>query len=240
MHPSREHQHLPELVRTYLARSLRGDGALPAAVRVKQAGEMRRKPGARPLRFTATEHFAVDRVGFAWRASFPLVGPLAMTVVDQLAEGKGQLRVSLLGLPLQTQTGPETTVGEAMRYLAELVWAPPAITANRALGWRELDERALEVTASVPARVAVRWRFDDNGDLLEATGELPFPVGKSFVSRLWGGRFGEYASFGGVRAPTNGEAWWQLPEGRFVYWRARVTALDLLEPAKDLTDRRSG
>ena len=44
----------------------------------------------------------------------------------------------------------------------------------------------------------------------------------------WGGDFGGYESLGGIRVPTFGEAWWQLAEGRFVYWRGRVTALDLL------------
>jgi hypothetical protein len=39
---------------------------------------------------------------------------------------------------------------------------------------------------------------------------------------------GEYASFAGTRVPTFGEAWWELPDGRFVYWRGRVTSLELL------------
>jgi hypothetical protein len=49
-----------------------------------------------------------------------------------------------------------------------------------------------------------------------ATGVRPFPIGKSFVPRLWGGDFGEYTDFAGTRVPSCGEAWWQLPEGRFV------------------------
>jgi hypothetical protein len=88
---------------------------------------MWKNAGERPMAFRATEDFAVDRVGFSWRARFPIVGPLAMTVVDGFADGAGKLRVSLFGIPLQTQAGPETNVGEAMRYLAELAWAPHAI-----------------------------------------------------------------------------------------------------------------
>jgi hypothetical protein len=30
-----------------------------------------------------------------------------------------------------------------------------------------------------------------------------------------------------VRVPAGGEAWWDLPEGRFVYWRGRVTGVEL-------------
>lgn len=227
-----ENAHLPELVRGYLARSLPLEASVPAIVRVQQRGEMWKKPGARRMPFQATEEFLVERVAFTWRARFPILGPLAMTVVDEFAEREGQLRVSLLGIPLQTQRGPETSVGEAMRYLAELAWAPQAIAANRELEWRELDERAVEVACGLAsARVAVRWQFNGDGDLSGATGLRPFPVGKTFVPRPWGGDFGEYASFAGTRVPSFGQAWWELPEGRFVYWRGRVTALELIGAA---------
>lgn len=190
---------------------------------------MWKKPGARPLPFRATEDFAIDRVAFSWRARFPIVGPLAMTVVDELADGDGRLRVSLLGIPLQTQKGAATTVGEAMRYLAELPLAPQAIAANRELEWRGVDERTVEVACEAGAdRVTVFWAFNDAGDVVGATGVRPFPVGKTFVPRPWGGAFGDHASFDGTRVPLLGEAWWELPEGRFVYWRGRVTGFELI------------
>lgn len=28
--------------------------------------------------------------------------------------------------------------------------------------------------------------------------------------------------------PAFGKAWWELPEGRFVYWRGRITTLELI------------
>jgi hypothetical protein len=177
----------------------------------------------------ATEDFAVDRVAFSWRARFPIVGPLAMTVVDGFANGAGQLRVSLFGIPLQTQKGPETNVGEAMRYLAELAWAPQAIAANRELEFREVGERTIDVQCGVAqTKAAVRWEFNSVGDLVRATGVRPFPVGKTFERKRWGGDFGEYEDIAGTRVPSFGEAWWELPEGRFVYWRGRITALALI------------
>jgi hypothetical protein len=226
-------RQLPQLVRDYLARSLPPNAAAPRKVRVRQTGEMWKKPGARPMPFTATEDFAVDRVAFSWRARFRIAGPIAMTVVDEYADGDGQLRVSLLGIPLQTQRGPETTIGEAMRYLAELAWAPHAIAVNQQLAWQQLDERTVEVACEVSAATAaVRWEFNQAGDLARATGMRPFPLGKTFVPRQWGGDFGDYASFAGTRLPSVGEAWWELPEGRFVYWRGRITALELIEAPK--------
>ena len=232
-----ENAHLPELVRSYLARSLPPGGHVPASVRVLQTGEMWRKPGARPLRFEAVEDFVVDRVAFSWRARFPIVGRLALRVIDEIAAGEGQLRVSVLGLPLQTQRGPEIAVGEAMRYLAELALVPQAIAANRELEWREVGERAVEVACEVGStRAAVQWEFDDAGDLVRVTGVRPFLDGKTIVPTPWGGEFGEYASFAGIRVPTFAEVWWELPEGRFVYWRGTVTSLELIGTAP--RDRR--
>ena len=73
-----EREHLPELARSYLARSLPAGGQVPATVRVQQSGEMRQRPGGRIMPFRATEDFSIDRVAFSWRARFPIVGPLAV------------------------------------------------------------------------------------------------------------------------------------------------------------------
>lgn len=220
---------LPELVRRYLARSLSPAEATPATVRVRQSGDMWKRPGARALRFQATEDFAVDRVAFSWRARFPIAGRLVLRVVDGFAGGAGHLRVSLLGFPLQTLTGSETDVGEAMRYLAELAWAPHAIAANGELAWRARDGQQVEVTYAVGSgEASVCWEFDDAGDLVRATGMRPYRTGRVFVPRHWGGDFGAYETVAGARIPTTGEAWWELPEGRFVYWRARIDSLELV------------
>ena len=104
----------PELVRSYLERALSG-APTPRRVQITQEGRMRQKPGGRELRFTATERFDVERVGFTWRARFPLLGPLALEVTDAIAGGDGALEVRLAGVRLQRQRGPETARGEALR-----------------------------------------------------------------------------------------------------------------------------
>jgi hypothetical protein len=185
------------------------------------------------MRFTAVEEFAVERIGFAWQARFPLIPLVAMKVVDEYADGNGQLVARLLGIPVMRQRGPETAVGEALRYLAELPWVPQAIAVNRELRWRELDGREIEVATTVAGQqVAVRFEFDASGDIVRAsTDARPRPVGKTFVATPWGGTFGGYEVVAETRIPTRAEVRWDLPEGPFVYWRGRVTSLESIASA---------
>jgi hypothetical protein len=188
------------------------------------------KPGSRAMRFTATEVFAVDRIAFSWQARFPLLGPLAMRVVDGYADRRGELAVRLLGFPIQRQRGPETSMGEALRYLAELPWVPHAIGHNRELEWRQLDGRSVEVSTQLgPDQLQVLIEFDTHGDIVGAAAVRPRLDGKTWVPTPWAGEFGDYKMLSGIRLPTSAEVYWELPAGRYVYWRGTVTSAELLD-----------
>jgi hypothetical protein len=223
-------RRLPEPIRRYLARNLPDDRSAPRRVRITQEGEMWQKPGARAMRFTALEEFAVETVALAWRARFPLLPLIAMKVADEYANGDGHLVARLLGIPLMRKSGPETSIGEALRYLAELPWSPQAIAANGELEWRQLEGDSVEVATAVAAQgAAVRFQFDRAGDIVRASCDTrPRPVGKTFVATPWSGTFADYKVLGQTRIPTWAEVSWDLPEGPFVYWRGRVTSLELV------------
>jgi len=219
---------LPDLLCRHVGRSL-PDGPVPRQVRITQEGHMWQKPGGRAMRFTARQFFAVDRVAFSWQARFPVIGPMAIKVVDDYADGDGKLEVRLLGLPIKRQRGPETVVGEALRYLAELPWVPYAMAHNRELEWRELDEWSVEVAAHVGGeRLVVRVEFDAAGIVRTSSAMRRRKSGKAWVPTPWGGTFSEYKVLGGIRIPTAGQAYWELPEGRYVYWRGTVTSVELV------------
>lgn len=189
------------------------------------------KPGGRAMRFEAAQSFALDRVAFWWRARFPVLGPLKLRVVDDYADGDGKLEVRVLGLPLQRQSDAETVKGEALRYLAELPFAPPAMILNTTLEWRGIDERTAEVATTLGGRrLAVRLEANDDGDFVHSSSTMrKFKAGHEWVPTPWGGEFGQYETIGGMRIPTRAEAYWELPQGRYVYWRGTVTAARLLE-----------
>jgi hypothetical protein len=44
-------------------------------------------------------------------------------------------------------------------------------------------------------------------------------VGRTSVLTPWGGEFGDYRALGGMRIPTRATVYWELDQGRFVYWR---------------------
>jgi hypothetical protein len=185
------------------------------------------KRGAKPRAFTATEEFAVDRVAFAWRAMFPMLGPLSMRVTDSYDGTEGRLEVRLFGLPLQRIGGPQLAKGEAFRHLAEIAWVPQAILANHQLTWRELDEHTVQVGTSVQnEQLAVRLVFNETGDIAQTIAERP-RLGAGNAITTWIGEYADYQQFDAARLPTRGQVCWELPDGPLVYWRATITSADL-------------
>ena len=185
------------------------------------------KPGAKPRRFRASEEFAIDRVAFAWRAHFPVVGPLGLRVTDSYDGRDGLLEVRLLGLPLQRNRGAEIVQGQVFRYLAEIAWAPPAILANIHLDWREVDGRTVEIaTDAAGKRIAVRLRFNERGGIEQTAAERPRAEAGGALTP-WIGAYGDYRQLGGICVPTRGEVRWELDDGPFTYWRGRLTSLEL-------------
>jgi hypothetical protein len=114
---------------------------------------------------------------------------------------------------------------QAQRYLSELFWAPHAVAANHELRWREVDDRAVEVaTTAGPAEVALRFDFDEHGDIAVAsTPARARLVGTTTVDTPWRGYVGDFAVLGGIRVPTRAEVGWELPDGPFTYAPSQST-----------------
>jgi hypothetical protein len=190
---------------------------------------MRTAPDAPWRPFTAEQVISINRPGFAWLARVQVMPLLSAHILDCYVDGDGLLEVRLSGsLPLARLAGPETSRGELMRYLAELIWAPHAMRDNPALSWREINATAVEVSAPStggPARVRLIF---ENGDVarIEAD-DRPRVAGHSIVPTRWQGCCGDYREFEGCRIPTRAAVSWSLDHSPFEYWRGRVTAYGL-------------
>jgi hypothetical protein len=221
------HAPLPDLVRTYLGRALPAGGRPASLVRLGQTGTMKLKPGGRDLRFDAVEDIAIEEVAFSWKATVRVAPFVRIHALDSYAAGAGRLDATLFGFPVSRAFGRETAVGEAMRYLAELPWAPQAMAANRDLAWAVDDDRIVEVSITIgDDRAAVCLRFDDVGDVLAAFGHRPHAEGGKVVPRAWMCLYHDYAELGGIRIPTRAEVRWDFPDGPFPYWRGQVVSLE--------------
>ena len=215
---------LPNIVRQYVERNV-PPGALNAPrVRFSERGEMLLRPG-RWSPFLAEQEMDADRVEFAWHATFRAAPLVSLRVRDWYRAGAAGVDLRLWGVPVVRANGEDVVRGEAMRYLAELVWVPQAFVLNRGLEWREIDESRVEVATRVGReRVAVTLRFDEAGDIVAISAERPRRVGKQVVDTPWSGVFANYRELDGVRLPTTGEVSWLLPDGLFTYFRCTLTA----------------
>jgi len=195
-------------------------------VRLTQHGQMWLKPGGPALPFTARQTIMVGDVGFAWSAATAMAPGVTMQVIDYLVGGRGGLEGRLFGIvPLVRFTDSAVAFrGEAMRYLAELMWNPDAILVNRQLDWRVIDARTLAVaTGAGERRSEVRLLLDRDGDIarIEAD-DRPRAEGRDLVARPWFGRGSDFRVIDGRRIPFKAEAGWIIDGAEFVYWRGEI------------------
>jgi hypothetical protein len=214
---------LPPALRRFAERS-----GLPSPeklrwIRVEQEGEMRLKPGGEWIPFRGAETFAIPRTAFVWRAEMRMFG-LPVLVTDSFDGRDGRLEARLLGaLPLAQDRGPQVSQGEMLRYLAEVIWIPAALLANPELSWEQLDERKLRGTAEVAGiRVEAGFELDEAGDIVRIS-VRERPRSGSDAPAPWGAEAGDYRLVDGLRLATRAVVYWDLPEGRFDYWRGTIT-----------------
>jgi hypothetical protein len=168
----------------------------------------------------------VQDVEFSWRAHIRLVGPIGARVIEGLGDGEGYFDASLFGLVrlAHIRGGDLAFIGEATRYLAELVWNADAILFNHALQWRVLDQQRLLVAVGQGQRRSeVRLQLDGNGDPTSVEVDArPRQVGRASKLTPWFGRCSRYQWQGGRRIPHFAEAGWDMDGKPFVYWHARI------------------
>lgn len=216
---------LPKAIQAFALRGLAGDAPAPA-IRLDQAAEMRLKKGADWRALAARQTIATVRPGFAWVAQMRL-GPVPVVrVLDAFENGEGLLEVRLFGaLRLDASSGPEMALGEGLRYLAELPWAPEAILVNHEIAWAQSEEgiTARIETAGGPA--VVTFTLDAGGDIVSVFArDRPAALADGTPAPLdWRGRFFDYAEIGGRRVPLGAEVGYDYPDGYEAYFRGRLT-----------------
>jgi hypothetical protein len=220
---------LPPLVAAHVRRA----GADPARplrlASFNQSAEMRLKPGGPFTRVKAWQVIALGRGGFVWDARS---AGARLRVMDAWVDGRGRLEARAFGaIPVTRAEGPEIDEAEALRYLAELPWAPDAILGNPDLSWQQSGPATAVVTMTVAGQVLqARFRFDDAGDIVgvEVDGRPSRDPDGRMVRRDWRGRFWDYRQIGERRLPAQAEAGHVLDGGYEVSFRAEIADYQLL------------
>lgn len=215
---------LPNPVRTYALAA--GATGQETQVRFTQQAEMELTPGAGWQPYQTRQWVCVPKAGFVWLAERRVAGLPVIRVVDSYVRGRGLLVAWLLGaIPVARAEGADLDRAEAMRYLAELPWAPDAILANGTLEWQVLapDHWRVSLGAAV-----VDFHLNAAGDIARITAhDRPALIKGQTVLRDWLGVFSDYAQIAGRRIPMRAEVGYVVDGTYAPYFRGQVTAYRL-------------
>lgn len=219
-------QSLPAAILKFVKRSGIENAPITTTIHLTQQSEMRLEKGGEWQELVAQQVIATDKVEFLWLAEQKMGFLTKFKVIDAFVGGKGRLNVRLFGsIPFANNTGLETDKAEAMRYLAELVWAPEAMIRNKNLTWQEHGNGDVSVSTILPHAVAkVRFTFDEQGDIIEVSAkDRPAEIvdGKP-ITRDWLIKIGDYKQFGDRRIAGYGEVSYLYADGFEAYWHGHV------------------
>jgi hypothetical protein len=219
---------LPEQIRVYAARAGADAARLPHHIRLRQSARIQMTDAGSWAPLEARQLIAVGAPGFVWEATQRL-GPFTkVKVTDSYVAGEGRLRVDLLGaLRVVDASGADIDRSEAMRYLAELPWAPDAMLGNPDLRWQVLAPDRVEVSLDAPGgKIAVAFLFDEAGDIVEVFARNRPALGPDGTSVLqdWRCLMSDYGPVGGRRIPRQGEAGYVVDGVYAPYWEGRIDA----------------
>jgi hypothetical protein len=219
---------LPPLARQYLHRVGIEEGRSAGHAFFEQKGQMKLSPDGDWTDFTAEQWMAVDHSAFLWWPTMAM--PVGSIVGTDRLDGDAQLEMRIFGVvPVAKDTSTGLIEGELARYLAELPWNPAALAGNDALELEQVDDRHVRVTAVQDGiSSTVTLGFDEDGDIVSSYAEeRPRDSSPDAERHPWGGEFSDYREFDGVRVPTRGEVYWDLPDGRYTYWKCEILAWEL-------------
>jgi hypothetical protein len=214
---------LPDEVRKLAERAGTPSSHPPRLVQFSQSGVM--NLGRKPLGFKAEQFAVVARPAFVWDARVHL-GPTYVAVLDAIVDDEALLEARLFGcVPVAKLASSDAAYrGEAMRYLAELMWNPDAILFNREIVWRVIAPSVLAAGLGVGARYCeVRLHLDADGDACRISADSrPRAVGDHFVETPWCAEYSRYRTIGGRRLPSYGRVAWVIDGQEQVYWRGHL------------------
>ncbi|MEO8038599.1 MAG: DUF6544 family protein [Betaproteobacteria bacterium] len=223
---------LPAPVARYFRSVLRDGQAIIRQADVTWSGQFNMGKAGRDrwVPFTATQLFVPGTREFVWDARMALAPGLPVLVSDSFIDGTGAMHAAIFGLIRLVDVAGTADLarGELLRFLGEAVWLPTALLPSQGVHWSPIDDNSARATISGGGvAVSAEYRFADDGSIASLSSkERLFDDGESPPSiHPWGGTYRRYEERNGVRVPMESEVHWDLPGGRFTYWRGTPTQI---------------
>lgn len=224
-----ELENLPSPVRRYFQTVLIAGQPIVASVNLTQEGLINtsEEVKAKWCPFTATQYVTTQRAGFDWDARIQMVPGVCAFVHDAYVLGAGSLHASILGLFTVAYVSgtSEATLGELLRYFAEMPWYPTALLPSQGVIWEAIDDTSSRATLTDNlTTVSLVFRFGSKGLIETVRAECRYR--DKVTAMPWSGRFWNYSMCNNMFVPLEGEVGWEYPEGLRLYWKGKVTEIN--------------
>jgi hypothetical protein len=209
---------LPDSARRYLR--YMGVVGRPAdhGFRAHLFGRFRRRPAQRWTRCEAWQHNSVAPVSRIFHLRLDFARVLPMYGRDTYLDGRGRMRVKVLGLTVADQHGPELDLGELVTFLDDAVVFAPSMLLRLPVTWTAVDDDSFDLSltdhgTTVRARVSLTAEgapcdFSTEDRYADLPGGL--------VRARWSTPLHGWTA-GARPYPARGSAIWHLPSGPFTY-----------------------
>jgi hypothetical protein len=221
-----ELQGLPAPVVRFFEFALTPGQPLIRRARIEHQGEFRGGMDAAWGPFRSVQHFTVNRPGFVWDATIRMAPLVNVRVRDSYVQGRGGMLGKLAGLVavVDEEGSAHINSGALHRFILESAWFPTAMLPSQGVQWEPIDETSARATFSdAGITLSMVVHFAGTGEIVRVEADRVRDVDGEGVPTPFVARVGEYRRIDGMMIPVAGEVEWILPEGRFAFWRGRIT-----------------
>lgn len=215
---------LPAPVARYFAFAFPEGQRRIRTARIRWEGEMRLRPDAAWIPFTAEQQFTAAPPGFVWDAAVRMMPLVPVRVRDSYIASQGRMLGRLGGVATVVSEGGTMAMAQSAlaRWLGEAAWFPTALLPGKGVAWEAVDDSTARATVTDGAvHVSGDFHFASTGEMTSMTAMRYRDVNGRSVLTPFEGRYGSFERREGVMIPATAEVAWLLPEGRFAYWRGQ-------------------
>ena len=215
--------HCPAPVQRWLRYSGVVGKEMARTVYITQKGEMRLNPGQSKW-FTSysQQYFTVSIPAFIWKVNMDLYS-LPVIGRDMFANGKGEMKITLLGLIPIAVAGNNVKIHQSalQQFLGEISWFPQA-ALKPYIHWEAIDDSRAKATIEyMGVKGSAVFHFNTKGELVKFVAMRYKDINDEKPTE-WIAAVKRYGQFQGIKIPTALDATWMLDEGPFTWYRFEI------------------